>query len=78
MAVSTSIFFLPSKIDILLSPFLKLIIFKASDRDIGRVNFTYINFPAKRLRKFLLKNIIPNAHAYVQSYTTRKRTANSC
>ena len=48
MAVSTLIFFLPSKVEILLWPFLKLVIFKASEREIGSVNLTQTIFSRQK------------------------------
>ena len=41
-------------------------------------HFVLSKFPAKRLRNILLKGLMPNAHACVQSCTTRMRSPNFC
>ena len=58
-------FFLPSKVgNFLFGQFSKLVIFIVSERKRASVDFIYeTRFPPKDLEKFLLRSMIPNAHA---------------
>jgi len=69
---------LPPRLTIFLWPLLKTCHFQGIwKKEVASELYIYKRFPPKDLEKILWKNIIPNAHACMQSCTTRTRAQNS-